>query len=85
MSICHSVAVGAYAVLCAAVAVGCISEGSRQAAGAGVTLFEGARVIVGDSSAAIENAAFLVENHRFTKVGRAGEWSRRSTPQADTI
>ena len=73
MSVCHSVAVGACAVLCAAVAVGCISEGSRQAAGAGVTLFEGARVIVGDSSAAIENAAFLVENHRFTKVGRAGE------------
>src|SRR5882762_2477336 len=40
---------------------------------AGSTLFEGARVIVGDESAAIENAAILVENGRITAVGRSGE------------
>jgi imidazolonepropionase-like amidohydrolase len=37
-----------------------------------VTLFEGARLVTGDGSAAIEDAAFLVENDRFTRVGRKG-------------
>ncbi len=37
------------------------------------TLFEGARLISGDGSAPIERSAFLVENNRFTRVGRAGE------------
>jgi imidazolonepropionase-like amidohydrolase len=37
-----------------------------------VTLFEGARLVTGDGSAAIEDAAFLVENNRFTRVGRKG-------------
>jgi imidazolonepropionase-like amidohydrolase len=36
-------------------------------------LFEGARLITGDGSAAIENSAFLVENRRFTRVGRRNE------------
>ncbi len=34
-----------------------------------VTVFEGARVIVGDGSAPIEDAVFIVENDRFTAVG----------------
>src|SRR6185503_283046 len=38
----------------------------------GVTVFEGARLITGDGSAAIENAAFIVQNDRFTQVGRQG-------------
>ena len=37
------------------------------------TWFEGARLIVGDGSAPIENAAFLVEGDTFTWVGRQGE------------
>jgi imidazolonepropionase-like amidohydrolase len=37
------------------------------------TVYEGARLVVGDGSAAIENAAFLVENARFTRVGRRGD------------
>jgi imidazolonepropionase-like amidohydrolase len=36
-------------------------------------LYEGARLITGESGPAIENAAFLVENARFTRVGRRGE------------
>lgn len=36
-------------------------------------LFEGARLIVGDGSALLENAAFLVENGRFADVGVAGK------------
>src|SRR2546426_11899450 len=39
----------------------------------GATLFEGARLITGDGSAPIENSAFIVENTRFTRVGRRGE------------
>jgi imidazolonepropionase-like amidohydrolase len=35
-----------------------------------VTVFEGARVIVGDGSAPIEDAVFVVENGRFQKVGK---------------
>jgi len=36
-------------------------------------LFESARLIVGDGKAPIENSAFLVENNRFTRVGKKGE------------
>src|SRR6266850_3358576 len=38
-----------------------------------VTLFESARLVMGDGGAAIESAAFIVENDRFTSVGRKGE------------
>src|SRR5262245_33124836 len=37
------------------------------------TLFEGARLISGDCGAPVENSAFLVENGRFTRVGRRGQ------------
>ena len=38
-----------------------------------VTIYEGARLIVGDGSAPIENSAFIVNGTRFTQVGRAGQ------------
>lgn len=38
-----------------------------------VTVFEGARVIVGDGSAPIENATFVVRESQFVQVGRSGE------------
>ena len=37
------------------------------------TLYEWARLIVGDGAAPIESSAFLVENARFTRVGRKGD------------
>src|SRR4029079_11422514 len=37
------------------------------------TLFEGARLIVGDASAPIENAAFIVQGDAITWVGKRGE------------
>ena len=37
------------------------------------TLFEGARLITGDGSAPIENSAFVMQNNRFTAVGKKGE------------
>ena len=57
-----------------AVIVGSVNV-ATQAPVAGVThtLFEGARLIVGDGKPPIENAAFLVENGRFTRVGLKGE------------
>ena len=39
----------------------------------GVTAFEGARVIVGNGTAPIENAVFLVSGTQITQVGRAGQ------------
>src|ERR1700730_4665466 len=45
-----------------------------QSAGpAGVTVYEGARLITGDGSAPIESSAFLVENGVFTRIGRRGD------------
>src|SRR5713101_5687115 len=38
-----------------------------------VTLFEGARLITGNAAAPIESSAFIIENDRFTSVGRKGE------------
>lgn len=64
-------------MVCAA-AASCSSASSAPQAGAQgvaprVTLFEGARLIVGDRSAPIDNSAFLVEGNRFVRVGKAGE------------
>src|SRR5437773_5951206 len=44
-----------------------------QTGGAGPVWFEGARLIVGDSSAPIENSAFLVEGDSFTWIGKKGD------------
>jgi imidazolonepropionase-like amidohydrolase len=35
-------------------------------------LFEGARLIVGDGNSPVEDSAFLVENNRFTRIGKRG-------------
>jgi imidazolonepropionase-like amidohydrolase len=48
---------------------------SAQAPGGGGMLFEGARLIVGDGSAPIDDSAFLVESGRLVRVGRRGEVS----------
>jgi imidazolonepropionase-like amidohydrolase len=45
----------------------------RPATGAGVTVFEGARLITGDGSAPIERATFVVDNTTFAGVGKSGE------------
>jgi imidazolonepropionase-like amidohydrolase len=50
------------------------TQGPGQRAGAaGATVFEGARLIVGDGRPPIENAAFVVEGGRIGRVGRAGQ------------
>ena len=44
-----------------------------QAPATGVTIFEGARVIVGDGRAPIQNASFIVDGTRFAQVGGAAD------------
>ena len=39
----------------------------------GVTVFEGARLIVGNESAPIENSVFVVDDGKFTQVGIVGD------------
>jgi len=61
-------------VACLVWAAGGSSAVRSQASGpSAVTVFEGARLIAGDGGAAIEDAAFMVENGVFTRVGRRGE------------
>jgi imidazolonepropionase-like amidohydrolase len=46
---------------------------SEAPAQQGAMLFEGARLIVGDGNAPIENSALLIENNKVSKIGRKGE------------
>ena len=52
-------------------ATGCSTPEAPEAAA--VTVFEGARLIVGDDSEPIEDAAFIVEEDRITAIGQSGE------------
>ncbi|HEY1242688.1 MAG TPA: amidohydrolase family protein [Bryobacteraceae bacterium] len=47
----------------------CIAQASAQQA----TLFEGARLIIGDGTPPIENSAFVVAGDRIAQVGKKGE------------
>ena len=58
----------AVALLLAVVFTACSGEPSGN-----VTVFEGARLIVGDLGAPIEDSVFLVENGRFLAAGRRGD------------
>jgi imidazolonepropionase-like amidohydrolase len=67
---------GAIAIVGLLLAAACTDTPTVQApapSASNVTAFEGARVIVGDGSAPIENAVFVVENARFVQVGRRGD------------
>jgi imidazolonepropionase-like amidohydrolase len=58
-------------MLCVA-ACGAPPASQRSAAGP-ATLFEGARLIRGDEAAPIEDSAFVVQDGKFTAIGRRGE------------
>ncbi len=58
-------------VVVAALCAGPVAGGAQQSSG--VTVYEGARLIIGDGSAPIENSAFIVQGDRFTEVGRRGQ------------
>lgn len=52
---------------------GCASKNEVAPAPGGPVLFEGARLIDGNGGAAIEDSAFLIENNKFTMVGKKGQ------------
>ena len=60
--------------LAGAVIIGSIvvSSQTRGGAAASPVIYEGARLLIGDQSAPIENGAFVVQNGRITAVGRKG-------------
>jgi imidazolonepropionase-like amidohydrolase len=62
-------------VLCSLLIVAACSPSAPPEApqAANVTVFEGARLITGDGSEPIEGAAFIVQDNRFTEVGRRGQ------------
>jgi len=60
------------AAMALSTAVATSAQGQPQG-GQRVTLYEGARLIVGNGAAPIENSAFLVTGAQFTRVARRGE------------
>lgn len=56
-------------IACLALLGACVSAPDQRAA----VLYEGARLIPGDGSAPIENAAFIVDRAVITHIGRSGE------------
>ena len=68
---------GVRLLLVSALAVaGCGAPASDEAAmpvASSATVFEGARLIVGDGSAPTENATFVVDDGRFVEVGATGD------------
>jgi imidazolonepropionase-like amidohydrolase len=61
------------AVGCGLVALGTSFAAFGQGGSSSLYWFEGARVIAGDGSDPIENAAFLVQGDTFTWIGRRGD------------
>src|SRR5262245_32562141 len=51
-----------------------------QAPATGVTVFEGARIIVGDGRAPIENASLVGNGARLGQVGKAGDVKAPANP-----
>ena len=64
---------GLVALTALVAACGQATETTQAPAGPPTTVFEGARVIVGDGSAPIENGVVVVRDTQFVQVGRAGE------------
>jgi len=57
----------------AAVVTASIGVSAQRGGSAGAVMYEGARVITGDGSAAIQNGAFVVDSGRITAIGRQGD------------
>src|SRR5262245_12580256 len=59
-------------VVAFALFIAAISALHAQQQGSNVTIFEGARLIVGDNTAPIENSAFIITGNTITRVGTKG-------------
>ena len=60
------------AVLVISIGAGLVTIAGQSTSSGGAVLFEGARLITGNGDAPIDSAAFVVQNGRFTAVGRTG-------------
>ena len=58
-------------------------EFKAQGRAGATVVFEGARLIVGDGSAPIEDSAFVVSNGRFTAVGKKGQLNPAGAAHVD--
>ena len=63
---------GRLSIFAAAVGIAASVAGLVSQSAATATIYEGARLIVGDASAPIDNGAFVVQNGRITAIGRKG-------------
>lgn len=72
-TVCGMVAAGSLAGVAVGLLVHRTIVAGSQGGSAAPVWFEGARLVVGDGSPPIENAAFVVEGDRFTWVGKRGE------------
>jgi imidazolonepropionase-like amidohydrolase len=68
-----NLASGVIAVACFIATTACGPQAERQSGAGRVTVFDGARLITGDAAPPIENAVFIVDGNRFSRVGRRGE------------
>lgn len=57
----------------ACLVLGLVASSPAESQAPRVTIYEGARLIVGDGTAPIENSAFVVQDNQFTQVGRRGQ------------
>jgi len=57
----------------AMVVLGTLAVSSQTRGPSGTVVYEGARLIVGDGGAPIDNGAFVVQNGRFTAIGRQAD------------
>jgi imidazolonepropionase-like amidohydrolase len=60
------------ALIACLIAMPLVWVSANQARPAAVVLYEGARLIIGDGSRAIESSAFVVEGDKFVRVGTKG-------------
>jgi len=60
------------AATCLAACLASIAAYSQTGPAPNAVVYEGARLILGDASAPIDNGVFVVQNGRFTAVGRRG-------------
>ncbi len=64
--------------LCVVVGAMASSGVSAQSRSATAVLYEGARLIIGDSSSPIESGAFVVQNGKITAIGTKGAVTARA-------
>src|SRR5580700_6741726 len=64
---------GVKAVFAATLALAALETAVRAQAPGGVTAFEGARIIVGDGSAPIDNGTLVVDGAKIAQIGKAAD------------